>query len=312
MNDQELITRVRQSFDKVHMSVPEELITSRSRAVQAARRRRVAVGVAAIATSGAAAVTAALIIPGPAAPATEDTAYVVSQVTQALTAVPANAILFTQMTITGPDSATDAVMDMWRGGDGQGRTEIFVSGQIVSEYGVAVTGTAVTRVSISYRDKTWSRAVSHSSTPSVPSASASAQDTIACGSADDAIGISVNAKAIADQLRSRESCGLLKADGTATVGGVTAIRLTEPTNDGVTASWYVNSATYLPIRRTVTQRGVLLSTDAFQWLPRTAANLARLSLPVAPRGFAQVANAASTTASLVLGAFAHRPLPGRG
>jgi RNA polymerase sigma-70 factor (ECF subfamily) len=139
-----------------------------------------------------------------------------------------------------------------------------------------------------------------------------AQDTIPCGSADDAIGISVNAKAIADQLRSRESCGLLKADGTATVGGVTAIRLTEPTNDGVTASWYVNSATYLPIRRTVTQRGVLLSTDAFQWLPRTAANLARLSLPVAPRGFAQVANAASATASLVLGAFAHRPLPGRG
>lgn len=87
MNDQELITRVRQSFDKVHMTVPEELITSRSRAVPAARRRRVAVGVAAIATSGAAAITAALIIPGPAAPATEDTAYVVSQVTQALTAV---------------------------------------------------------------------------------------------------------------------------------------------------------------------------------------------------------------------------------
>lgn len=93
---------------------------------------------------------------------------------------------------------------------------------------------------------------------------------------------------------------MLKADGTATVDGVTAIRLTEPTNDGVTASWYVNPATYLPIRRTVTQRGVLLSTVAFQWLPRTAANLARLSLPVAPRGFAQAANAASTRASLVL------------
>ena len=58
-----------------------------------------------------------------------------------------------------------------------------------------------------------------------------------------------------------------------------------PSDSDSTLSWYVSPATYLPVRQTVTRRGTLLSTQDFQWLPPTAANLAKLDLPVPPPGF---------------------------
>jgi hypothetical protein len=94
---------------------------------------------------------------------------------------------------------------------------------------------------------------------------------------------------MAAALHSWESCGWLKADGTATVGGVTAIRLTTvPTGGGFTTTWYINPATYLPIHMTAAWHGITSATLDLQWLPPTAANLAKLALPTPPRGFTKV------------------------
>ena len=52
MNDQELITAVRQSVHGVRMNVPAEQIVSRSRAIRASGRRRLAAGITAAAAAG--------------------------------------------------------------------------------------------------------------------------------------------------------------------------------------------------------------------------------------------------------------------
>ena len=91
-------------------------------------------------------------------------------------------------------------------------------------------------------------------------------------------------------LRGWESCGWLKADGTATVDGVTAVRLIIPFSSSSPGTWWVSRATYLPVRATVvTKRGKLVAAFDFRWLPPTRANLAKLALPVPPRGFTRIA-----------------------
>ena len=52
MNDQELITAVRQSVHGVHMNVPTDQIVSRSRAIRASGHRRLGAGVIAVAAAG--------------------------------------------------------------------------------------------------------------------------------------------------------------------------------------------------------------------------------------------------------------------
>ncbi len=52
MNDQELITAVRQSVHEVRMNVPAEQIVSRSRAIRASGHRRLAAGITAVAAAG--------------------------------------------------------------------------------------------------------------------------------------------------------------------------------------------------------------------------------------------------------------------
>ena len=92
---------------------------------------------------------------------------------------------------------------------------------------------------------------------------------------------------MAASLQAWVSCGMLTAGGTATVNGVTELELTTVLN-GVTYTWYVDPATYLPTRMTTARPGILLAQNDFQWLPPTTANLAEVSLPVAPQGFTQV------------------------
>ena len=277
MNDQELITAVRQCVSGARMSVPEEQIVSRSRAIRAGRRRRVAAGITAVVTAGAAIATAALL-PRPAVPATQDTAYVDSHVTQALDAVPAGTISYLQMNFALHSDVTD----FWDRGPAH-RIETFRAGQLVSESGSAVAGTTMTSVYVNYQYRIWHRSVTRIGPPSA----ADKAPAISCDNVDR-LGIPDNASRLVAKLRVLVSCGMLKADGTATVGGVTAIRLTTPANNGFTTTWYVSPATYLPIRETKTQSGILRLRNDFQWLPPTTANRAKLSLPAAPRGFTQV------------------------
>ncbi|HEY6790518.1 MAG TPA: hypothetical protein VI365_24750 [Trebonia sp.] len=283
MNDQELATAVRKSVDGVRMSVPEEQIVSRSRAIRAARRRRLAAGVTAAVSAGVAAIAAAVLLPGPAVPATQDTAYVVSHVAQALDAMPAGTILFSQTTV----NANGSVTDMWDR-TGQSRFEAFTqAGQLKSESGRATTRTAITVVSVNYLHKTWSRSV-------FPAHAAAPAPSFTCASvASDTDPVFFNSRQMAAWLRASVSCGTVKADGTATVYGVTAIKLVKaPRNTPGVAVWgtityFVNPTTYLPVRLTLASGVNVRQLINLQWLPPTAANLAKLDLPVVPRGFTQ-------------------------
>lgn len=282
MNDQELTTAVRQSVGGARMSVPEEQIVSRSRAIRAARRRRVAASVTAVVSAGAAAIAAAAFLPRPAAPAMQDTAYVVSHVTQALDALPAGTIMYTHITLTR-NTGTITVTNTWAT-DSQVRYEGFnQDGQLATETGNVITHGVSTDYMINYPGKTWTRTAA---------AAATSPADIFTNLRVSPLGIVFhNPSQIAAWLRASVSNGTLKVDGTATVDGVTAIKLIKTAGmaGNGTLTYYVNPATYLPVRLTMTPTpGTPVLQDDFQWLPPTPANRAKLNPPAVPRGFTRV------------------------
>jgi len=88
-----------------------------------------------------------------------------------------------------------------------------------------------------------------------------------------------------DELRTALSCGWLKAAGTGQADGVSAVKLTG-TAGGVATTIWVNASTYLPVRITTIWPTYVQQEDT-QWLPPTAANLAKLVPPI-PAGFKHV------------------------
>jgi hypothetical protein len=145
--------QLRAGIERVPAHVPPGLARS---AYRRYRRRRVTVrAIAAAGSAVAAGIAAAVLLPGPATPATQDAAYVVSHVTQALGALPSNTILFDRMRHGGGSSTTDrwAVF-------GRSRTETFTtSGRLVSESGNLVTRTTSQVVWVDYQHKYWWRRV---------------------------------------------------------------------------------------------------------------------------------------------------------
>jgi hypothetical protein len=157
----------------------------------------------------------------------------------------------------------------------------------VIERGDAARGATGTSVFVSYQYRQWSRRTFKVGKPTAPT-SAALSGGLACDSASKAFGIVFDNSDLLASLRSWESCGWLRADGTATVDGVATVRLVIPFKSSSPGTWYVSRATYLPVRATQTNRGKLVATYDFRWLRPTRANLAKLALPVAPRGFTRV------------------------
>jgi hypothetical protein len=243
----------------------------------------VAAGVIAVVSAGAAAIAAVAVLPGTARPAAQhaqDTAYVVSHAAQALDAVPAGTVFYMRQAIVSQPT----VIETWARGPAQRIEKVTPAGQVVSESGTVVAGTTITSVQVSYQHKTWARSSGHLGR--LPAA-AKGSAAVSCDVARTGFPIPENASGLAASLRTWASCGALKASGTATIGGVTAIRLTHVLN-GVTYSWYVSPATYLPFRMTTSRPGILLVQDDYRWLQPTTVNLAMLSLPAAPHGFTKV------------------------
>ncbi len=81
MNDQELITAVKQSVSGVHMRVPAEQIVRRSRAIRSRRRIPAVAGALAVAAGAALAVTSTLVPSGQAShqPAAQLAAWTVTK-----------------------------------------------------------------------------------------------------------------------------------------------------------------------------------------------------------------------------------------
>jgi hypothetical protein len=294
MNDHDLITTMRESFTDVQSATPVDRIVSRSKAIRA--RRRIPGVVAVVAVAAAAGTAVALIPSGPGpglgrgpgsgsakatSAATHTTAYVVSHVTRALDAMPGNTVVFTQETTVPATSGNN--IDRWGDVAGQSRMETFaLSGRPEADSTITFSG-PVTRLTrtvtvVDYQNKTWWSADSFYGNGKVP---ATVWNCSNVGTDD----LNFNPREMAAQLRTELSCGDLKVVGSGTVGGVPDVELSGNFNGSGTLTYWVNATTYLPFRFTVA--GSPTFQMNLQWLPPTAANLAKLNLPI-PAGFTHV------------------------
>jgi len=265
------------------------------------RRKRLALrslsGGAAALVAGAAAL-AVTVVPGVAGggrPAV-DAAYVVKNVSNALTAAEPGTIA--QMTITtsgGPGAAASAAE--WSNGNEWRSVTYSSPGHPVYDEGFSTTSGYTL---VSYPTKTWARQAGIGS-PAVPSLG-SLPTKRACGPVVGAFpvlfrlglpGTSTSASSlpttVATALHTAVSCGSLTVAGRQTVDGTDAIELTSRTGSLIAETIWVNPDTYLPVRvvvRSPYSPGLKQTAD-FTWLPPTAQNLAKLTVPV-PAGFRQV------------------------
>jgi hypothetical protein len=271
--------------------LPSGLAARATRHRQRGKRARAA---AAIGAAAAAAVTAVVVtLPGPA-PRVQTAAYVVSRVQGALAqASSQNVIEYGHETSTGPIffgekvSTRNAAFWVYRG---QSRSVAYgPGGKIIAAIGRVPEGRdpkedMVTDTMVNYQERTWWRD-SHAvvappwATPS--SASACAEGTTVQGG-----GAWISD--VAAKLRIALSCGQYVVAGHQRVDGVLALEL-RPAKQGpmMTAVFWVDPSTYLPVRDQVTA-GRYTITDDYRWLPPTQANRAALGLRVPP-GFIQVA-----------------------
>jgi hypothetical protein len=266
--------QLRAGIASIPAQVPPGLARS---AYRRYRKRRVTARAAtAVGTAAAAGIAASVFLPPSAEPATETTAYVVSHVAQALDALPSDTMMVDQRTGTPPGFQPRDIWDI----RGHSRSEVFTpAGQPVYAFGISITPTTTDRVLVDYQNKTWWRTVGADQHNKVTGPERPIKLTCKNTNPGETIG---NAADMVDLLRTEVACGELKADGTGTINGVTVVKLA-----GNVVTYWVNSTTYLPVRRTVTQGPGAVIQDDFQWLPPTAANLAELKTSVPP-GFTQV------------------------
>jgi hypothetical protein len=101
---------------------------------------------------------------------------------------------------------------------------------------------------------------------------------------------------VARSLRTAVSCGTLTVAGRQTVDGVEAIKLTSRAGSPISETIWVSPSTYLPVRVVVRSAAgaagasgapAVQQTADITWLPPTAQNLAKLTVPI-PAGFRKV------------------------
>ena len=271
--------------------VPPGLAARATRRRQRSKRARAA---AAIGAAAAAAVTAvAVTVPGPA-PRVQTAAYVVSRVQGALArASSQNVIEYGRETSTGPVflgeevSTHNAAFWVYRG---QSRSVAYgPGGKIIAAIGRVPAGRdpkddMVTDTMVNYQERTWWR----DSHAVVAPPWATPSPTSACAEATTVQGGGAWISDVAAKLRAALSCGQYVVAGHQRVDGVLALEL-RPVRQGpvMTAVFWVDPSTYLPVRDRVTA-GRFTITNDYRWLPPTQANRAALGLRVPP-GFIQVA-----------------------
>jgi hypothetical protein len=181
--------------------------------------------------------------------------------------------------------------DTWyHGPDSNGplRSQGFTAaGQPVFDSGVVQTPDVYTTTVVDYQARIWWREAQHV-TPWTPTPASA----LTCGDVQN-FAVSMDPTYWAADIRKSLACGQFTTSGSEQVDGINAIKLT-PVRPGVmAAALWVDPSTYLPMRVAVEMRSpgihrVFARTmEDVQWLPPTAANLAKLTVPVPP-GFAQV------------------------
>jgi hypothetical protein len=241
------------------------------------RRRRLALRPAAALAAALAAAAMALVVAGvpgahhdgTAGPAV-DTAYVVKHVDSALSGAGPGQIA--QMTLTArgvPGGPATAEAWSYRG---QWRSVTYpAAGHPDFDEGFS---TASGFTVVSFQTRTWARGGSgRPGRPGVPG-------LIGCG----------GPLPVARALRAELSCVTLTEAGRQRVDGIDAIKLTSRPGSRISATMWVSPGTYLPLRVVIRPdpgSPIPWQEADITWLPPTAQNLARLTVPI-PAGFRQV------------------------
>lgn len=269
-----------------------------AKAARRVRRRRVTVTASVTATASAAVVAGVAIAlnagPAPAPPSASarTDAYVISHTEAALAGLTQhNTVEYDRITTSGKASVEFApgvvagTVAVWTY-HGRGRWVSYTSlGQIAGDDARADDGRQITETLVDYRNKTWWRETS--TVPAFPGVTPTPES--ACDEATVVIGGGIGIRDLATQLRAALSCGLYRVAGTRQVDGVRAIELAPVQRNSVVSTvFWVDPASYLPVRDVeMLSTGGRIQED-FQWLPPTTANLANLNA-VIPAGFTQVA-----------------------
>jgi hypothetical protein len=275
----------------------------------AASQRRLALRAAAAAGAALAAAAVALvavIVPGAGRNSSgglaDDTAYVVKRVYTALSAAGPGAVA--QMTVTARSAGvsggttTATTTEEWSYDDRWRAVTYSAARQYLYDEGFSATSAYTV---VDYRTRTWAR--QHGSDG--PARLAPGQR--GCGQAGAPLplpqsglpgGLSAGWQptTVAEALRAAVSCGTLTVAGRQRVDAVTAIKLTSRPDSVISETVWVSPGTYLPVRVVIRpaagQQGPWQTAD-ITWLPPTAQNLARLTVPI-PAGFRRIPLARAT------------------
>ena len=263
------------------------------------RARRSTTGGVAVLAAGAAAL-AVLALPRVSGPdrRAADAAYVVKNVSNALTTAAPGAIA--QMTITtsgGPNGTATA--EEWSNGQQWRSVTYSSSGHPVYDEGYRTTSGYTL---VSYPTKTWA-AQAAPGQPYTPFPGSPPSVKHGCGQALGAFPVlfrlglpSTSTSAgslpttVAEALRTAVSCGSLAVAGHQTVDGTDTIKLTSRPGSLISETIWVDPSTYLPVRVTTNSAAgysPTRQTADFTWLPPTAQNQAKLTVPI-PAGFRKV------------------------
>ena len=279
------------------------------------RRRRLALcsvtGAAAALTAGAVAL-AVVVVPSQQRAGIELTADVVKRVSSALTAADPGDIA--QMSVTTSSASpyggrtTTTTAEEWSYGD-QWRSVTYSSpGHTLYDEGYTASAGSSVYTLVNYSTRSWTErpglgrqaaAIPFSTLPT-------ARD---CRPAIGAFpllyrfglpGMGLPASSlpstVARSLRTAVSCGTLTVAGRQTVDGVEAIKLTSRAGSPISETIWVSPSTYLPVRVVVrsasgaagaTGAPAVQQTADITWLPPTAQNLGKLTVPI-PAGFRKV------------------------
>jgi hypothetical protein len=280
------------------------------RAARHRRRRRIATAAAgAAATAGAVLAGVAVAGPVPAAPGgqqAQTAAYVVSRTESAVAAVSSQDLVESDR-VTTYGSAVYPLDDERVGRNlfldlfgfsrtGAGRSAVWVygqqfkvgdytsSGQLASIIGIAADQQQVQLTTVDYQKRTW-----HRSTWRQPGQLHAPEPGCA-----NTWNLHLFAQGDVVALRMALSCGDYTVAGTQRVDGVEAVELKPaPSARMFAVTFWVDPATYLPVRSVVTEKPNAAASPAgrvqidYQWLAPTPANVAELDVTIPP-GFTEV------------------------
>jgi hypothetical protein len=272
------------------------------------RRRRLALrsltGAATALAAGGVAL-AVVVVPGQPRNGIELTADVVKHVNSALTAADPGDIA--QMTVTTSSAAayggkTATTAEEWSYGD-RWRSVMYSSpGHPLYDEGYTASATSSVYTLVNYSTRTWTRqpglgrpaaAIPVSGLPTPRGcgpAIAVAPLLYKFGLPGIGLPTSLLPSTVARSLRTAVSCGTLTVAGRQQVDGIEAIKLTSRPESFISETIWVSPSTYLPVRVVVSSPSgapVVQQTADITWLPPTAQNLAKLTVPI-PAGFRHV------------------------